>query len=80
MALRLMGSSTVGVALSGKVCQRVGFEVSEAQVRPSGSLLFLLPANPDIDLSAPLQYHICLYSTMLPTMIHDDKNLNILQL
>ena len=30
----------------------VGFEVSDAQARPSVALLFLLPADPDVELSA----------------------------
>lgn len=35
----------------GNVPLRVGFGVSKAQARPSGSL-FLLPVDPDIELSA----------------------------
>lgn len=49
--LSLMDSSTAGgMALLEKVCQRVGFEVSEAHVRLSSSLLLVLLANPDVDL------------------------------
>jgi hypothetical protein len=47
----------VGVAsLGGSVSLEVGFEVSEAQARPSGSI-FLLPADADAEL-------ICLPNAM----------------
>lgn len=46
----------------------VGFEVSDARVRPSGSL-FLLCMDPVLELSVALQHHICLHATLLPTMI-----------
>lgn len=47
---RLVGRD---VAFRGSMSLRVGFEVSEAQARPSGSLsLFLLPVDLDIEFSA----------------------------
>ena len=39
----------IGRSMSGGV----GFEVSEAQARPSAHFLFLLPTDPDVELSAP---------------------------
>jgi hypothetical protein len=42
----------------------VGFEVSEAQARPNVTL-FLLPADPDVELSAPFPAH-CLPVCFLP--------------
>ena len=47
------GLVRVGVALFEVVSLRVGFEVSEAQARPNGSLFFLLPMDPGVELSAP---------------------------
>jgi hypothetical protein len=51
----------------------VGFEVSEAQARPSISV-FPMPADsdPDVELSATLQSHVCLHATMLPAMLTID--------
>ena len=47
------GIAGEGMSLLEEVCHwAVGFEVSNAQVRPS-VLLFLLPAGPDIELWAP---------------------------
>lgn len=47
------------------------FEVSGAQARLYGSIVFLLPANLDVELSLLLQ-HLCLCSSMLPTMMRMD--------
>lgn len=33
--------------------QRIDFKISEVQARPSDSCLFLPPANPDVEFSAP---------------------------
>jgi hypothetical protein len=44
----------------------VDFEISEAQARPRVSL-FLLPMDPDVDLSAPLQHHVYLHVAMFPS-------------
>ena len=51
---RSIGSGTLGgVALLEEVCHwGAGFEVSEAQARPS-IILFLLPVDQDVELSAP---------------------------
>ena len=55
----------VGCGLGeGSMSLGVGFEVSNAQARPSVTL-FLLPEDPDVELSAPLQHHVCL-SCFLP--------------
>ena len=45
--------------VEGSMSLGVGFEVSNAQARPSVTL-FLLPEDPDVELSAPLQHHVCL--------------------
>ena len=43
----------VGVALMEEVCLGVGFEVLEAQARPSMSVsLSSMPADPDVELSS----------------------------
>lgn len=42
----------------------VGFEASSAQARTSDSL-FLLPVDPDIELSATVQHHVFLCATVL---------------
>ena len=52
----------------GLVFTGLGFVVSEAQARTSVSL-FLLPADPDAELSPPPQHHVCLCAAMLPTMM-----------
>lgn len=51
---RLIGSATIWrCGLDGEtVILGIGFEVLEAQARPSVTLL-LLPADPDIEFSAP---------------------------
>lgn len=79
--IRVCGSHTysnyhtgVGVALLAEVSVGMGFEVSEAQARPSGSILFLLPANPDVKLSAPFPTR-CLSTS--PMSHHDDDGLNL---
>jgi len=42
----------------------------------SSGIFFLLPANPDIELSGfILQHHVCLHTAMLPTI--DDNGLNL---
>ena len=51
-----------------------GLEVSEAQARPSVSL-FLLLSDPDVELSATLQHHVCRCATMFPHQ--DDDGLNL---
>jgi hypothetical protein len=51
--IRTCGLVGVGVSLLRKCITGVGFEVSNAQHRPSGSLSLLLPTNPDVELSAP---------------------------
>ena len=51
--------------------QRVGFEVSEAQARPSVAL-FLLPANPDVEFSATSPAPCLPHDAMLPTMMITD--------
>ena len=64
----------VGVVMMEEACHfGVGFGVSNAQARPSVSL-FLLPANPDVELPTILQHHdaICLHFAMLPSMITMD--------
>lgn len=54
------------------VTRGVGFGVSNAQTRPSVSL-FMLPVDPDVELSAPLQYHISyLLAAVLPTRLITD--------
>ena len=54
--------------VGGSVSQRGGFEVSEAQARPSVTL-FLLPANPDVELSATFPALYLPHDAMLPTMM-----------
>ena len=51
---RLIGSGTVRMCglVGGSVSLGLGFEVSDAQGRPSVALS-LMPANPDVELSAP---------------------------
>jgi hypothetical protein len=49
----------------------VGFEVSEVQDKPSGSL-FLLPEDPDVGLSATSPAAYLPTATMLPTMMTMD--------
>lgn len=46
----------------------LGFEVSEAQARPSG-LLFLLPANSEVEVPVPLQHHVGLSAAMFVAII-----------
>jgi hypothetical protein len=48
----------------------MGFKVSEAQARPSGSLT--LPANPDGDLSAPSPAPCPLHAAMFPVLMLTD--------
>ena len=63
--LRRCGHVGVGVALLEEVCHwGVDLEVSEAQARPSVTL-FLLLANPDVELSAPSPVP---YAAKLPAM------------
>lgn len=58
-----------GVALIGEnVSRGVSFGVLNAQARPSVSL-FLLPDNPDVELSVSLQHHKCLHTTMFLAVI-----------
>ena len=60
-----------GVALMEEVCQwEAGFEVLEVQAKPRVSLpLFLLPADPDVEFSATLQYYVCLHAAMFLTVM-----------
>jgi hypothetical protein len=51
----------------------LGFEVSEAQARPSTSLT-LPSACEDVELSVTAPYHVCLCTMVLP--LHDDSGLN----
>ena len=47
-----------------------GSEVMYAQAMPSvGHNLLLLPMDQYVELSAPLQYHVCLHAALLPTMM-----------
>lgn len=54
--------------VGGSVSQRVGFEVSEAQARPSVAL-FLLPANPEVEFAATSPALCLPHDDMLPTMM-----------
>jgi hypothetical protein len=52
--IRRCGLVGVGVAFLEEIRHwGVGFEVSDAQAKPSVSPLFLLPVDPDVELSAP---------------------------
>lgn len=46
----------------------MGFEVSNAQVR-SGFSIFLLPVNPDVEILALLQHHVCPSSVLLRDLL-----------
>jgi hypothetical protein len=53
----------------------LGFEISEAQARPHGSLSLLLTANPDVELSATLTIPclpVCHHA-----FCHDDDGLDL---
>lgn len=67
--IRRNGLVGVNVALLEEMNYwRAGFEISEAQARPTVSHLLLLPpADPDVEFSAP-QHHVFLNTTMLPVM------------
>ena len=54
--------------VGGSVSLGLSFGVSNVQARPSGSL-FLLLTDPDVELAAPLQHHVSLNATMLPTLV-----------
>lgn len=55
-----------------EVCHgEAGFEVSDAQNRRSVTP-FMLSTNPDVELSAPLQHHVCLHAITLPTGMTED--------
>lgn len=71
---RIRGCAPVGevVALLGEVFTVVDFEISEAQVRSSGSV-FLLSEDLDVH-QLHLQLHICLHVTMLLAMMTIDKS------
>jgi hypothetical protein len=60
--------------VGGSVSLRMDFEVSDAQAKPR-VILFLLPANPDIELSAP-SLAPCL-SACDYAFNHDDNGLNL---
>jgi hypothetical protein len=69
---RLTGNSTLRRCgpVGGSVSLEAGFGVSGAQARPSASLsLFLLPVDTDVEISAPLQYHVYMSAAMLPAMM-----------
>ena len=51
--------------VGGSMPLGLGFEVSKAQARPSGSL-FLLSMDPDAELSAGSLAPACLHAAMLP--------------
>ena len=62
--------SRCGLA-GGGVSLGMGFDVSEAQVRPSVHCLFLMPANPDVEPSATSPapcLNVCCHAS------HDDDN------
>lgn len=74
---RRYGLVGVGVALLEEVYHWgwVGFEVSDSQARPNGSLLFLLPTNLDVELSAPFLapcLSVCCHASQ-----HDNNELNL---
>ena len=56
----------------GSVSLGEGFRASKSKARPS-VFLFLLSADQDVELSAPLQHHVCLCATMLPDMMVMDQ-------
>ena len=65
-----------GVALVEEVCYWLGFEALKAQARLSIiSLFFLLPADPDVELSAlsPVPFLLC--AAMLPAIMTSDQML-----
>ena len=72
---RLIGSSTIRrCTLIGGSVMGVGFEVSDAQARPSVSL-FLLPANLDVEFLVPSlapYLPVCHHA-----FHHDDNGLNL---
>jgi hypothetical protein len=54
----------------------VGFEVLDAEVKPVSYSLFLLPIDPDIELSTPLLDYVCLCAAMLLAKLIMNKPLN----
>lgn len=65
--LGLQGVAPV-TGIGGSMLLGLGFEALSAQARPNVSL-FLLPANPDVELLVRLQHHVCLPAVMIPAMI-----------
>ena len=60
----------LGVALCVGGNGGMGLKVSYVQATPIVEVsLFLLPSDPDVELSATLQHHVCLHATMLPAMM-----------
>ena len=60
----------------GAAGEGIGFEVSEAQAKPSDTLALLEPSDPEVELSATLQCHVCLRTAVLSSR-HDDNGLNL---
>ena len=62
------GSVSLGV--------KVNLRFQKLKSRLSGSPSLPVPADQDVELSAPLHDHVCLHATMLPSG-HDDNGLNL---
>ena len=60
--IRRCGLVERGVSLS------VGLGFQKLKPGP-GLFLFLLPMNPDAEISVTLQHHVCLQATMLPALM-----------
>ena len=54
--------------IGGNASLGVIFEASKAKARPRWLTIFLLPADPDVELS-DLQDYACLHSTVHPPMV-----------
>lgn len=68
VAIKRYGLVGVGVILRMKYVTGAGFELSDAQARPSVRH-FLLPLDRDAELLATSPAHVCPHAAMLPVMM-----------
>ena len=63
----------IGVALLEEVCHwRWALRFQKLKLGLVAHCLLLLPEDQDVELSASIQHHICLHTTMLSDMITMD--------